>query len=294
MANGKKVLLIDKNKNIGFPVTSAKAVYMEDGFTLLSDSILNILDAIKKINEKIKTLDEDSIISIINQMINDGNIASVDDVQALRTLLENVYTKEEVDNIILDLFNNPTQLNEYLSSKLSDNTLASGLALNDLIIKMTLLENKLVLSSPSNDGLMSSYQANKLEQMSVINIIDNLTTTTKGSVLDANQGKILNDKIEKINGKKVVENNPIENIVTLTEDNYQLTTLSADTTIKLPSEPSGPLDLVLEIKATSDVAITAPSIKYQNDTPSVVAGNIYELHLGYDGTDWIGGWIEYS
>lgn len=294
MANGKKVLLIDKNKNIGFPVTSAKAVYMEDGFTLLSDSILNILDAIKKINEKIKTLDEDSIISIINQMINDGNIASVDDVQALRTLLENVYTKEEVDNIILDLFNNPTQLNEYLSSKLSDNTLASGLALNDLIIKMTLLENKLVLSSPSNDGLMSSYQANKLEQMSVINIIDNLTTTTKGSVLDANQGKILNDKIEKINGKKVVENNPIENIVTLTEDNYQLTTLSADTTIKLPSEPSGPLDLVLEIKATTDITLTAPVIKYQNDVPSVVAGNIYELHLGYDGTDWIGGWIEYS
>ena len=51
MANGKKVLLIDKNKNIGFPVTSAKAVYMEDGFTLLSDSIVNILDTIKIINE---------------------------------------------------------------------------------------------------------------------------------------------------------------------------------------------------------------------------------------------------
>lgn len=294
MANGKKVLLLDKNKNIGFPITSTKSVYMEDGFTLLSDAILSILNDIKKINTQLKTLDEDSIMGLINEMIKNGSIASVDDVQALRLLLADIYTKEEVDNIILDLFDNPTKLNEYINTKLSDNTLASGLTLNDLIIKMTLLENKLVLSSPSNDGLMSSYQANKLELMSVINIIDNLTTTTKGSALDANQGKILNDKIEKIASKKVIENNPVENVVTITEDRYQLATLSADTTIKLPAEPSGPLDLVLEIKATTDITLTAPVIKYQNDVPSVVAGNIYELHLGYDGTDWIGGWIEYS
>lgn len=294
MANGKKVLLLDKNKNIGFPITSTKSVYMEDGFTLLSDAIIFILNDIKKINTQLKTLDEDSIMGLINEMIKNGSIASVDDVQALRLLLADIYTKEEVDNIILDLFDNPTKLNEYINTKLSDNTLASGLTLNDLIIKMTLLENKLVLSSPSNDGLMSAYQANKLELMSVINIIDNLTTTTKGSVLDANQGKILNDKIEKIASKKVIENNPVENVVTITEDRYQLATLSADTTIKLPAEPSGPLDLVLEIKATTDITLTAPVIKYQNDVPSVVAGNIYELHLGYDGTDWIGGWIEYS
>ena len=295
MADGKIVLIKNKKNNqYSYPVTTAKAVYMDDGVTTILTSIKDIISNLKTINSKLETLDEEGIQNLINQMVREGLIASTEDVEALKTLLENIYTKPEVDNIINNIFENPTELNNYITSKINDKTIASGLTINDILIRLSLLENKLVLSSPNNDGLMSSYQAQKLERMSVINIVDDLETFTKGSVLDASQGKILNDKINTVMVKSIVENNPVDNIVTITTDSYQLATLSANTTIKLPESPETPLDLILEIKATTDVELTVPAIKYQNDTPSVIAGNIYELHLGYDGTDWIGGCIEYS
>lgn len=295
MADGKIVLIKNKKNNqYSYPVTTAKAVYMDDGVTTILASIKDIISNLKTINSKLETLDEEGIQNLINQMVKEGLIASAEDVEALKTLLANIYTKPEVDDIINNIFANPTELNNYITSKINDKTIANGLTINDILIRLSLLENKLVLSSPNNDGLMSSYQAQKLERMSVINIVDDLETFTKGSVLDASQGKILNDKINTVMVKNVVVNNPVDNILTITKDSYQLATLSANTTIKLPESPETPLDLILEIKATTNVELTVPVIKYQNDTPSVIAGNIYELHLGYDGTDWIGGWIEYS
>ena len=80
----------------------------------------------------------------------------------------------------------------------------------------------------------------------------------------------------------------------LTTDNYQIASVSSDVTIVLPTSTS-PYDIILELKPTANIAITLPSgVKWQGEAPTITSGNIYELHIGYDGTDTIGGFIEYA
>lgn len=101
-------------------------------------------------------------------------------------------------------------------------------------------------------------------------------------------------QINEIRSKIVTNISAVEGSLQLTTDNYQVASLSSDTTLVLPNVTK-PLDIIIEIKPSTDITLTYPNgVKWQGDEPSIISTNIYEIYLGFDGIDWIGGWITYE
>lgn len=104
----------------------------------------------------------------------------------------------------------------------------------------------------------------------------------------------LNGAIDYSRSKIVTNISAVEGNLQLTTDSYQVANLSSNTTLVLPNATK-PLDIIIEIKPSADITLTYPDgVKWQGDEPSIISGNIYEIYLGFDGTDWIGGWITYE
>ena len=101
-------------------------------------------------------------------------------------------------------------------------------------------------------------------------------------------------QINEIRSKIITNISAVEGNLQLTTDSYQVVSLSSNTTLVLPNVTK-PLDIIIEIKPSADITLTYPSnVRWQGDKPSIISGNIYEIYLGFDGTDWIGGWIVYE
>lgn len=101
-------------------------------------------------------------------------------------------------------------------------------------------------------------------------------------------------QINEIRSKIVTNISAVEGNLQLTTDSYQVVSLSSDTTLVLPNVTK-PLDIIIEIKPSADITLTYPDgVKWQGDEPSIISTNIYEIYLGFDGTDWIGGWVTYE
>ena len=104
----------------------------------------------------------------------------------------------------------------------------------------------------------------------------------------------LSSQIDEIRSKIITNISAVEGNLQLTTDSYQVVSLSSDTTLVLPNVTK-PLDIIIEIKPSADITLTYPSnVRWQGDKPSIISSNIYEIYLGFDGTDWIGGWIVYE
>lgn len=104
----------------------------------------------------------------------------------------------------------------------------------------------------------------------------------------------LNGAIDYSRSKIVTNISVVEGKLQLTTDSYQVATLNSNTTLALPNVTK-PLDIVVEIKPSANITLTYPSgVKWQGDEPTIISGNIYEIYFGFDGTDWIGGWITYE
>ena len=104
----------------------------------------------------------------------------------------------------------------------------------------------------------------------------------------------LNGAIDYSRSKIVTNISAVEGNLQLTTDSYQIAKLSSNTTLVLPNVTK-PLDIIIEIKPNANIALTYPSnVKWQGDEPTIISGNIYEIYLGFDGADWIGGWIVYE
>ena len=117
------------------------------------------------------------------------------------------------------------------------------------------------------------------------------TIQQAGTPLNA---KNLNATIDYSRSKIVTNISAVEGNLQLTTDSYQVATLSSNTTLVLPNVTK-PIDIIVEIKPSTDITLTYPSnVKWQGDEPSILSTNIYEIYLGFDGTDWIGGWIVYE
>lgn len=117
------------------------------------------------------------------------------------------------------------------------------------------------------------------------------TIQQAGTPLNA---KNLNATIDYSRSKIVTNISAVEGSLQLTTDSYQVATLSSNTTLVLPNVTK-PIDIVVEIKPSANITLTYPNgVKWQGDEPSILSTNIYEIYLGFDGTDWIGGWIVYE
>ena len=104
----------------------------------------------------------------------------------------------------------------------------------------------------------------------------------------------LNGAIDYSRSKIVTNISPVEGNLQLTTDSYQVATLSSNTTLVLPNATK-PIDIIVEIKPNTDITLAYPSnVRWQGDEPSIISSNIYEIYLGFDGTDWIGGWVVYE
>lgn len=104
----------------------------------------------------------------------------------------------------------------------------------------------------------------------------------------------LNGAIDYSRSKIVTNISPVEGNLQLTTGSYQVATLSSNTTLVLPNATK-PIDIIVEIKPSTDIILTYPSnVKWQGDEPSIISSNIYEIYLGFDGADWIGGWVVYE
>ena len=104
----------------------------------------------------------------------------------------------------------------------------------------------------------------------------------------------MNGAIDYSRSKIVTNISVVEEKLQLTTDSYQVAKLSSNTTLVLPNATK-PLDIIIEIKPNANITLTYPSnVKWQGDEPSILSTNIYEIYLGFDGTDWIGGWIVYE
>ncbi len=104
----------------------------------------------------------------------------------------------------------------------------------------------------------------------------------------------LNGAIDYSRSKIVTNISPVEGNLQLTTDSYQVATLSSNTTLVLPNATKH-IDIIVEIKPSTDITLAYPSnVRWQGDEPSIISSNIYEIYLGFDGTDWIGGWIVYE
>lgn len=101
-------------------------------------------------------------------------------------------------------------------------------------------------------------------------------------------------QINEIRSKIITNISAVEGNLQLTTDSYQVVSLSSDTTLVLPNVTK-PLDIIIEIKPSADITLTYPDgVKWQGDEPSIISTNIYEIYLGFDGIDWIGGWVTYE
>lgn len=117
------------------------------------------------------------------------------------------------------------------------------------------------------------------------------TIQQAGTPLNA---KNLNATIDYSRSKIVTNISAVEGNLQLTTDSYQVASLSSNTTLVLPNATK-PLDIIIEIKPSADITLTYPDgVKWQGDEPSIISTNIYEIYLGFDGADWIGGWIVYE
>lgn len=104
----------------------------------------------------------------------------------------------------------------------------------------------------------------------------------------------LNGAIDYSRSKIVTNISAVEGSLQLTTDSYQVATLSSNTTLVLPNVTK-PIDIVVEIKPSANITLTYPNnVKWQGDEPSIISSNIYEIYLGFDGADWIGGWVVYE
>lgn len=104
----------------------------------------------------------------------------------------------------------------------------------------------------------------------------------------------LNGAIDYSRGKIVTNISAVEGNLQLTTDSYQIANLSSNTTLVLPNVTK-PIDIVVEIKPSANITLTYPNnVKWQGDEPSIISSNIYEIYLGFDGADWIGGWVVYE
>lgn len=117
------------------------------------------------------------------------------------------------------------------------------------------------------------------------------TISEVGTPLNAEN---LNGAIDYSRSKVVTNISATEGNLQLTTDSYQVANLSSDTALVLPNATK-PIDIIVEIKPSTDITLTYPSnVKWQGDEPSILSTNIYEIYLGFDGTDWIGGWVVYE
>ena len=133
----------------------------------------------------------------------------------------------------------------------------------------------------------------KLNQLT--NIVDKIMAKVKDKT-DAIEKDILqvSSQIDEIRSKIVTNISAVEGSLQLTTDSYQVATLSSNTTLVLPNVRK-PIDIVVEIKPSANITLTYPNnVKWQGDEPSIISSNIYEIYLGFDGADWIGGWITYE
>ena len=156
-----------------------------------------------------------------------------------------------------------------------------GITLNQLTNVTQKLVNKIkdkYVTKEEGKGLSSNdYTTEEKEKVAKIDTIEE----------DLNNLNLL------IN-KNITNISAVEGNLQLTTDSYQVVTLSSNTTLVLPNVTK-PIDIVVEIKPSANITLTYPNgVKWQGDEPSILSTNIYEIYLGFDGTDWIGGWITYE
>ena len=90
----------------------------------------------------------------------------------------------------------------------------------------------------------------------------------------------------------LVTNNPVGSTITLTTDKYQISNITANTTITLPAVTNY-TEIHLFFTPTADVTLTLPSgVKNQN-APNIEANKTYEFIFTYIGT-WLCGVVVYE
>lgn len=101
-------------------------------------------------------------------------------------------------------------------------------------------------------------------------------------------------KMALVGKKVIVTNNPVDGVLNLTSDAYQKALIAQDTEFVLPTLAE-PKDITVQFSLSVASAITFPSIvKWRSVPGTLETGYIYELCLGYDGENWIGGIIPYG
>ena len=126
-------------------------------------------------------------------------------------------------------------------------------------------DDKLILETPNNATLsivsLIPVQLTKVEYASKLSSFDN-----------------------------VVDNQPVNNVINLTIDKVQTTTINANTTINLPTQLNY-REIHLFFEATANVTITVPSCRWST-VPSIVKGNCYEFIFTH--VDETIGWVAES
>lgn len=199
MIKGNIEVLRNKIKEAIFPVTIARIVFMNDGVKNVQETIEEIIESIEKVKEQINSIDPETLKQLLLQMIDDGLFASKEDVDRLKKLVADMYTKGEIDSIITELFTNPVLLNNYISSKIKDGTLVSGEDITEVLNKLAKMENQINITNNKIEDLLKDGYGTKIDKVTFksngINIVteDYYGNQTKYQFnRNENQGSIVN------------------------------------------------------------------------------------------------------
>ena len=199
MIKGNIEVLRNKIKEAIFPITVARVVFMNDGVKNVQETIEEILENIEQVKEQINSIDPETLRQLLLQMIDDGIFASKEDVNKLKKLIDNMYSKGEMDAIITDLFTNPVLLNNYITTKIKDGTLLGNENMIEILNRLSNMENQINITNNKIEDLLKDGYGTKIDKVTFksngINIVteDYYGNQTKYQFnRNENQGSIVN------------------------------------------------------------------------------------------------------
>lgn len=199
MIKGNIEVLRNKIKEAIFPITVARVVFMNDGVKNVQETIEEMLESIEQVKEQINSIDPETLRQLLLQMIDDGIFASKEDVNKLKKLIDNMYSKGEIDAIITDLFTNPVLLNNYITTKIKDGTLLGNENMIEILNRLSNMENQINITNNKIEDLLKDGYGTKIDKVTFksngINIVteDYYGNQTKYQFnRNENQGSIVN------------------------------------------------------------------------------------------------------